>query len=267
MPPRRPTGGVRRAAPLRDNLRYALPGSEFKRLAVGRGVLYVRTDLVAEAYAIASAASRPPSDTNGAESSSGAGNRNSGFPLKLDNGTELFIRYARRGGLMCFLNSSLYLGVTPRPLAELAVMAEARRRGLPVAEPLGAMVKWLAPGLYRGAFITRRLYGMTLWQLMQTDDDPAVRAHVIEEARRAINSAHEKGLFHADLNLHNLFVSTASESFTVVLLDLDKARFYASSLTQGLRENNFSRLRRSINKLDGSRRYFSREMITVLTES
>jgi len=246
--------------------RYALPGNDFKRLAIGRRVLYLHNDLVDQADAIIQVAMHPAAATVG-DSTSGAGNRNSGFPLKLDNGNDLFIRYARRGGLMRFLNRSVYVGVNPRPVHELAVTAEARRRGLPVAEPMGAMVQWLAPALYRGAFITRMLHGMTLWQFVQTDDDPAVRAHVIELARCAISLAHQKGLFHADLNLHNLLVSTAGESFAAVLIDLDKARLYASSVTSAMRKKNLARLRRSISKLDPRGRYFNEAMVTTLTAS
>lgn len=265
MRPTRPTRRARPAQPLPKSWRYALPGSDFRRLAIRGRILYVRHDLIAQAGAIVAAAIDPPPNTVDGKSIIGAGNRNSGFPLKLGNRTDLFIRYSRRGGLMRFLNRGLYLGVTPRPVHELVVTAEARRLGLPVAEPIGAMVQWLAPALYRGAFITRMLYGMTLWQFVQTDDDPAVRAHVIELARRAINLAHQKGLFHPDLNLHNLFVSTAGERFAVAVLDLDKARLYASSLAPALRAKNLARLRRSINKLDPHGQHFNESMVEALT--
>jgi 3-deoxy-D-manno-octulosonic acid kinase len=245
--------------------RYPSPGSDFKRVAIGRRVVYLHQDLIAQAGAIVAAAIHPASRTIGGASTAGAGNRNSGFPFKLDNGTDLFIRYGRRGGLIGFLNGGLYLGVNPRPVHELTLTAEARRRGLPVAEPIGAMVEWLAPALYRGVFITRMLQGMTLWQFVQTDDDTAVRTHVVEVARRTINLVHQKGLFHADLNLHNIFVSTAGESFSIVMLDLDKARLYALPLAPSLRVKNLTRLRRSISKLDPRRRYFNDEMVKALT--
>jgi hypothetical protein len=266
----RPTRLPRRARPasaLPDRQRFAILGSDFKRLAIQNRVLYVHHDLIAQASAIMAAAMHPPSSRVEGGISAGAGNRNSGFPLKLANGNDLFIRFAHRGGLMRLVTRSLYLGLNPRPVHELAVTVEARRRGLPAAEPIGAIVQWLAPGLYRGAFITRMLHGMTLWQFVQTDDDPAVRAHVIEEARRALNFAHQKGLFHDDLNLHNLFVSTASESFSIALLDLDKARLYALPLGPALRAKNLGRLRRSIKKLDPRGRYFNEAMVKTLTAS
>jgi 3-deoxy-D-manno-octulosonic acid kinase len=146
----------------------------------------------------------------------------------------------------------------------LAVAAEACRRGIAVAEPLGAIVQRLLPGVYRGAFLTRALQGMTLWQFVQTDDDAQVRMHVMAKVRQLIDFAHEMGLFHADLNLHNIFVTTAGESFSVALLDLDKARIYAGALAPKLRASNLRRLRRSIGKLDPHGRYFTESMITIL---
>ena len=165
---------------------------------------------------------------------------------------------------MRFIASDWYMGLTPRPFRELAVAAEARRRGIAIAEPLGAIVQRILPGIYRGAFLTRALHGMTLWQFVQTDDDPQVRMHVAAQARRVIDFAHQKGLFHADLNLHNIFVTTAGESFSVALLDLDKARIYAGALAPSLRADNLHRLRRSIGKLDPRGRYFTESMIAAL---
>ena len=89
-----------------------------------------------------------------------------------------------------------------------------------------SLIETVAPGFYRSAFITRALNGMTLWEFLRADDDPVVRAHVVELARRAIDTMHDAGLLHADLNLHNLFVSNAGERMTAVILDLDKAQLF-----------------------------------------
>ena len=70
---------------------------------------------------------------------------------------------------------------------------------------------------------------MTLWEFVKTDDDPTVRRHVLEQTRTAIDTMHAKGLFHADLNLHNLLVTEARESFTVIIIDLDKSRLFDSA--------------------------------------
>ncbi len=152
-----------------------------------------------------------------ATSEAGAGNRESAFRLDLGDGLELFARRGRRGGMIASILSDVYLGMSPRPLTELTVTIEARRRGIPVAEPMGAMVEWIGPALYRGFFLTRAVRGMTLWEFVKTDDDPTVREHVLEQARAAIDTMHTNGLFHADLNLHNLLVTQVRERFTVII--------------------------------------------------
>jgi hypothetical protein len=196
---------------------------------------------------------------------SGAGNRGSGFPLKLDGGPELFVRHGQRGGFARFLTRDLYFGASNRPLRELAVANEARLRGIPIAEPLGVMIEAVVPSFYRSAFITRALSGMTLWEFLRADDDPTVRMHVAELARHAIDTMHNGGLLHADLNLHNLFVSKAGERLIVVLLDLDKAQLFAQSVTSSRRRINFERLARSARKLDPDQRYLDPKALAVLT--
>jgi Lipopolysaccharide kinase (Kdo/WaaP) family len=224
---------------------------------VGRRVVYLRQDLALRAPAIVAS-------LTGLDSAEGAGNRASGFAINLDDGTELFARISRRGGLMRLVLKDLYVGIRARPLRELAVTTEARRRGIPVAEPLGAIVQWVAPMVYRSAFLTRPLPGMTFWEFVRTDDDAVVREHVTNQARQALDMMHRQGLFHTDLNLHNLFVAQAHESFAVVILDLDKARFFRSPLPSGLRVRNLARLRQSVRKLDPDGRYLDSHALQLL---
>jgi 3-deoxy-D-manno-octulosonic acid kinase len=166
---------------------------------------------------------------------------------------------------MRLLNRDIYFGLRPRPLRELAAATEAMRRGIPLAEPLGALIEPLAPGVYRGAMVTRALSGMTLWEFLQTDDDPHVRSHILVQARRAISTMHRAGLFHADLNLHNLFVTGLGESFAIVILDLDQARLYSPPLKSHLCQQNLRRLVRSARKLDPNARLLSPQALGVLT--
>ena len=153
----------------------------------------------------------------------------------------------------------------PRPLTELAVTLEARRREIPVVEPMGAMVEWLGPALYRGFFLTRALRGMTLWEFVKTDDDPTVRIHVLEQARRAIDTMHAKGLFHGDLNLHNLLMTQARESFTVIIIDLDKSRLFDAPVPAAMRRANAARLLRSARKLDPSGQFLDATALSILS--
>ncbi|HXR25722.1 MAG TPA: lipopolysaccharide kinase InaA family protein [Candidatus Binataceae bacterium] len=232
---------------------------DFVPIRAGRRILYLRDDLVADAPLILARI-----DELGRNSRAGAGIRQSGFALAIGNRLNLFFRRSRRGGLLRLINRDIYFGRQARPLRELAIAAEAARRGLPVAEPLGALIEPLAPAVYRGAMLTRTLNGMTLWEFIRTDDDPVVRTHVLEQARHAIERIHQGGLCHADLNLHNLFVARAGESFTVVILDLDEARLYPGPLPPHLRQRNLRRLARSARKLDPARRLLDDAALNLL---
>jgi tRNA A-37 threonylcarbamoyl transferase component Bud32 len=105
---------------------------------------------------------------------------------------------------------------------------------------------------------------MTLWEFLKTDDDPTVRSHVLGQARAAIDTMHKQGLFHADLNLHNILVTQARESFTVIIIDLDKARLYDAPLPAAMRRANAARLVRSARKLDPSGRFIDAAALAIL---
>lgn len=227
--------------------------------ASGR-ILYLRDDLAVEAPLIFDRLSEIVRT-----SAAGAGNRRSGFRLDINSQLSLFVRRSFRGGLMRLVNRDVYFGFRPRPLRELAIAIQATRRAIPIAEPLGALVQPLTAGIYRGAMITRALGGMTLWEFIETDDDTFVRSHILEEAARSIATMHRGGLFHADLNLHNLFVTRQGDSFAVVILDLDRAKLYPPPLKAELRQRNLQRLARSARKLDSDGLIFTPQALRILT--
>ncbi len=235
-------------------------GPDFRTFSSGRRVLVLHRDVAHLADAIAKRLSEFAS-----AGAAGAGNRAGGFRLSVVAAPEMFARRAKRGGLMRFLLTDLYFGFDPRPLRELAVTVEARRRGIAVAEPMGAMVERAGFGVYRGFFLTRAIAGLTLWEFLQTDDDPIVRELVLRQARHAIDAMHERGLFHADLNLHNVMVENASESFAVKLLDLDKAQLETGALSRVRRQSNYARLIRSARKLDPRGKFIDGAALKILS--
>ncbi len=232
----------------------------FSRFRIGRRELVIHRNVASQAAQL----TRKLGELTSAVEA-GAGNRQSAYRLNLEGGIELYARRGRRGGLIASILNDVYLGMAPRPLQELAITVEAMRRGIPVAEPMGAMVEWIGPALYRGFFLTRAVRGMTLWEFVQADDDPTVRRHVLEQARTAIDTMHRKGLFHADLNLHNLLVTQAQESFTVIIIDLDKARLFDAPLSSAMRRSNAARLMRSARKLDPSGKFLDAAALSILT--
>ncbi len=237
-------------------------GPEFHRIDLDRTAIYLRRDLLSHAQAIIE---RLAALRENVGSEVGSGNRGSGFRVKIEGAPELFARLSRRGGMVRLLVSDLYFGLRPRPLQELALTSEAARRGIPVAQGAGALVEWIWPGAYRSAFITLAMPGMTLWEFLGTDDDPAVREHVVRLAREAVDAMYEHGLVHADLNLHNLFVTNAGDRFKVVILDLDKARLLANAVSPAIRERTLRRLLRSALKLDPQGRLLDESLREILT--
>jgi len=235
-------------------------GSDFRTFNFGRRVLVLYRDIARFADAIVSHLSE-----FARASTTGTGNRAGAFRLNVGDAPELFARRAKRGGLIRYLLTDLYFGFDPRPLRELAVTVEARRRGIAVADPMGAMVERAGFGAYRGFFLTRAIAGLTLWEFLQTDDDPIVRELVLRQVREAIDAMHERGLFHADLNLNNVMVENASESFAVKLLDLDKARLERGALSMTRRQANYARLLRSARRLDPHGRHIDAAALKILS--
>jgi hypothetical protein len=234
-------------------LRGELARLDFREAVFGRRRFYLAPAIAAHAELINH---HLTSTRVGAEPA--AGNRRSAFALMIAGLPPMFARRYRRGGLMRFLVSELYAGTAPRPLHELMITATAHRRGLPVVEPMGAIVETAGPCLYRGWFLTRALEGTTLWALLLSAAASDLRHESIAQARISIDRLHEGGLFHADLNFHNLFVCTAEHPVRVVVLDLDKARLYPQPLPARLRRANFSRLARSAQRLAAAGAILSR---------
>lgn len=168
------------------------------------------------------------------------------FLLRPDLGVVL--RPYRRGGLLRRVNRSRYLGVAARPFRELRAAVAVAAAGVPTPEPLGAAVCWDAPGLYRGAFVTRELFGAAnLWRFLQ--QAPAgERGPACAAAAAAIRRLHAAGALHPDLNLQNVLVRRAAAGIDAWLIDLDGVRF--ATVTARHRRAAFDRICRSIRSLD-----------------
>ncbi len=193
-----------------------------------------------------------------------SGNRASVASLRLEGLPELAARRGRRGGLAAWALSHLYFGFVPRAVFELALTAEARARAIPVAQPMGAVVEWVAPFVYRSCYLTRKEQGMTLWEFARAQAPPFKREEVFERTRAAIAAMYRAGLCHADLNLHNLFVAYGARGPSVIILDLDKARLFDRPLGPKQRSRNQARLLRSARKLDPRGRFFDPEALSRL---
>lgn len=158
------------------------------------------------------------------------------------------LRPYRRGGLVSRVNRARYLGVRPRPFAELRASESLRAAGVPTPEVLAAAVLWDVPGCYRGALATREVPGaINLWHYVQqavaADRGPACAA-----AAAATRRMHDAGAVHPDLNLQNYLVRHTPSGLEAWIIDLDRVRF--RRVTAAMRRAAFERICRSIRKLD-----------------
>ncbi|HVN63182.1 MAG TPA: lipopolysaccharide kinase InaA family protein [Candidatus Binataceae bacterium] len=232
---------------------------DFPYFSIGRREIVLHRTIAQFAASILEQISRLP-----AGSEAGAGNRRSAFRISVPGAPEIFARRARRGGMAQLVSKDLYVGLAPRPMRELAVTREAIGRGIPVAEPMGAIVEWVAPLLYRGVFLTRAIPAMTLWEFLCADDDPVARGHVLAIAREAIAGMHSRGLVHGDLNLNNLLVARSGESFSIVVIDLDQARLCKGPIPAERRRAELARMARSARKLDPAGRRIDAATLAIV---
>jgi 3-deoxy-D-manno-octulosonic acid kinase len=178
--------------------------------------------------------------------------------ISLGDGVKGIIRHYRRGGWVRYFLQDLYWDRPLRPLAELICTEIARQRGVPTVEVLGAGVKWNRLGLYRGVLITREAEEYChLWEWLQMGKRGTERKVALITVARAIAQLHRAGIAHADLNLTNILLHPTQEAVTVLLIDFDRARVFPGPLPTSQRNRSLRRLRRSLDKLDPGRRFFS----------
>jgi 3-deoxy-D-manno-octulosonic acid kinase len=155
---------------------------------------------------------------------------------------EAVLRQYQRGGWAARVSRDWYFWLgreASRPFREFRLTAHLFELGLPVPRPLAA--RFLRSGIgYRAALITERIVQTrTLAECLQ-----AGVAIDWSAAGQMIGRFHAHGLWHADLNAHNLLVDAAGVWW---LIDLDRGRMRAAP--GAWQQGNLARLRRSLLKL------------------
>jgi len=159
-----------------------------------------------------------------------------------DEAGEWVLRHYRRGGLPAKLVSDLYLWpglALTRPWREWQLLSELHALGLPVPRPVAARVTRAFLG-YRGDLITRRIpAARSLAELIRD------RAGIPwREIGACIRRFHAAGVWHADLNAHNILVD---QETAVWLIDFDRGERRRPA--PGWQQANLERLSRSLRKL------------------
>lgn len=156
---------------------------------------------------------------------------------------ECVLRHYRRGGMVATLMGDRYWwrgeGAT-RCFAEFRLLAEIARLGLPGPAPVAA--RYRRRGLYyRADLITRRIPdAQTLAQCLAAG---RLNADLARETGALVARFHRAGIWHADLNAHNVLVGEGA----LYLIDFDRGE--RRDVAEGWRLANLARLHRSLLKL------------------
>ena len=156
---------------------------------------------------------------------------------------ECVLRHYHRGGMVAALMGDRYLWTgsdRTRPFAEFRLLGEIARLGLPGPVPVAA--RYVRQGLsYNADLITWRIADAhTLAECLaagQLDGELATKVGAL------VARFHRAGIWHADLNAHNVLVTSRG----LYLIDFDRGcmRKPATAWQQA----NLQRLRRSLLKL------------------
>lgn len=180
--------------------------------------------------------------------------------LHLPSGETVLLRAYHHGGIFRHLSGEFFFTWPPRPFVELAVTEEARRRGVPTLEILGAWIERVGGPVYRGGLMSRELKGARdLWAVLQSGLCQGEEGEaLLRAAAESVRAMHRRGVYHGDLNLKNILVRQEGEKIAGYVIDFDRARLFAGEVPGRAARKNLRRLLRSICKLDPDRRFFSR---------
>lgn len=176
---------------------------------------------------------------------SATGGRATASFLNID-GHDMVLRRFRRGGWAQHLTESHYIWTgleNTRAFAEFNCLDTLIRQNLPVPPPYACEVIRYSL-TYQASLITHRLPGTT-WASTIAQGERLSHS-LLQSIGRCIARFHAAGVFHADLNAHNILVSETSEE-PVSLIDFDKAQV---GLVQNgeWQQKNLNRLHRSLVK-------------------
>ncbi|MEN8184305.1 MAG: lipopolysaccharide kinase InaA family protein, partial [Myxococcota bacterium] len=143
--------------------------------------------------------------------------------FELPDGRRLLVRRLLRGGLAGPLLGSVLFG-SARPVSELAVTAELRRRGAPVPRPAFAWLERRFGPVFRAAVATGFEEGAVdaLEFLEERPSGPRLQRAALA-AGRAVRRLHDAGGRHRDLHVKNLLVRETEQRAECIIVDLDRA--------------------------------------------
>ncbi len=174
------------------------------------------------------------------------GGRNTAWYVSTPWG-EAVLRHYHRGGLVGRFVDERYVWVSEeatRSFQEFDLLNAMHAEGLPVPRAMAAAYQRRGV-TYRAAIMTERLENtVSLAQAISRAGPASI--HLVAPVAAAIRQLHDAGVYHADLNAHNILVD---DSQKIWLIDFDKSS--RKTMTASLREQSLERLGRSLQKLLG----------------
>ncbi len=171
-----------------------------------------------------------------------AGGRGAAWQVQTTAGAAV-LRHYRRGGAVARLLGDRYFWNGPersRPFAEFRLLQHLQFLKLPAPRPLAA--RYRRDGLfYRADLLTHLIPdALTLAELVRDD---RLDAALLREVGTTVAAFHANGVWHADLNAHNVLLASG----VVHLIDFDRGELRASH--EDWPQQNLERLRRSLLKV------------------
>lgn len=152
------------------------------------------------------------------------------------------LRHYYRGGLVAKINNDqfLFTGLkNSRCYRELRLLQQMSEMGLPVPKPIAARL--IRKGLfYRADLLMEKLEATDLLGRMR---QAPVAASIWEKIGSTIATFHSRGVYHADLNIHNILLDPDDN---ISVIDFDRCDIRTPEASWQLR--NMQRLHRSLQK-------------------
>lgn len=208
------------------------------------------------------------------------------------HGQQLVLRHYRRGGIPRWFSPDrfLYTGLErTRPMREFDVLVQLQAQQLAAPAPVACQVVRRGPW-YTASLVTRKIDGMTLAETLrhcETAIPSSASACVAGlsltslsvaslplttwiSIGRTIASLHVAGIWHADLNAHNIMLNVwAAQPATVSVIDFDRARSRPppeGDPAGGWRLANIHRLERSLRKVCGHQESYAAGFLSLINE-
>lgn len=170
--------------------------------------------------------------------------RGGALRVVLRGGKVVYVRHYLRGGMMRWLVRDLYLLRPPRPIRELMATEQARAAGCRVPIVHAVAIEETGP-FYRGWIVTSAIDGARAFIDELAAADESRRRALLLAAGGAIRGLHDAGVYHVDLNGHNLLLDADGN---VAVIDFDRATLALPGIYR-LGERGRDRFWRSLVKL------------------